>query len=710
MDNTRKRHNYVRAITMSLLCIGVNLFLNNIVGKYGLPVYLDAVGTVFAALLGGYVPGIFVAHMTNVLEATYNTSAIYYGILNVIIALFTTYLSKRKVLKKIPGIACYTLIIAVIGGIIGGMITWFVYGYSDSGFAGTIAKALVGAGINKVVAFVISQFVIDIFDKVITVVFVFTLVHFLPNKFRRSLYFVGWKQRPLTRREIIKVKEVNRETNSIGTKVAIIVTTACVLITVTSTLVSIFLFKGYSRSQHSFLAEGIAEHASDVIDAEKVNEYIEKGEDADGYKETAEMLASIKKSSPDIAYVYVYQIREDGCHVVFDVDTEAIEGSNPGDVVEFDESFEPYLDDLLAGKAIKPIISNDSYGWLLTVYRPVYNAAGECVCYIGVDVSMNDLEKYDRQFLIKLVILIFGFLVLVIAISMWISKYHLLYPLNSIAYASKEFAYNSDSERREHMNYLSELDIKTNDEVENMYSTVCKMTSDIINYIDDVNEKNELILSQQSSLIMLLADMVENRDESTGDHVRKTAAYTRIIMEELKREGHYTDQLTDEFIDDVFKSAPLHDIGKISISDTILNKPGKLTDDEFEIMKTHTTAGAKILEQAMETMPDSKYLKEAKNLAEFHHEKWNGRGYPYGLVGEDIPLSARIMAVADVFDALVSKRIYKDAFPFEKAMNIIKEDAGTHFDPLVAQAFLNAQDEVRRVAESFNLRKNGIKS
>ena len=163
----------------------------------------------------------------------------------------------------------------------------------------------------------------------------------------------------------------------------------------------------------------------------------------------------------------------------------------------------------------------------------------------------------------------------------------------------------------------------------------------------------------------------------------------------------YTDQLTDTFVSDVVHSAPLHDIGKIQVSDVILNKPGKLSEDEFETMKTHTTAGADMIRHAMDMVSesDSGYLKEAMNLANFHHEKWDGTGYPRGLKGEEIPLSARIMAVADVFDALVSRRSYKEPFPIEKALSIIREDAGSHFDPLVAQAFLDAEDEVRRIAK-----------
>nr|MCR5507330.1 HD domain-containing protein [Lachnospiraceae bacterium] len=147
---------------------------------------------------------------------------------------------------------------------------------------------------------------------------------------------------------------------------------------------------------------------------------------------------------------------------------------------------------------------------------------------------------------------------------------------------------------------------------------------------------------------------------------------------------------------------PLHDVGKINVPDAILNKPGKLTDEEFDRMKTHTTAGSMILTRVVETVADSDYLEEAKRLAEYHHEKWNGKGYPHGISGEEIPLSARIMAVADVFDALVSKRRYKDGMPFEKAVSIIEEGAGTHFDPKIAEAFLDALDEVKEVAEHFN--------
>ena len=246
---------------------------------------------------------------------------------------------------------------------------------------------------------------------------------------------------------------------------------------------------------------------------------------------------------------------------------------------------------------------------------------------------------------------------------------------------------------------LQGLKIRTGDEIENLYLAITKTTEESVRYIEEAQQKNETIARMQENLITVLADMVESRDQYTGNHIKNTSEYVRIIMEQLRKEGIYTDQLTDEFMQNVIHSAPLHDIGKIRISDTILNKPGKLTDEEFELMKKHTIYGREVIGQARRASSDASYLDEAENLATYHHEKWNGKGYPYGLAGEEIPLSARIMAVADVFDALVSKRSYKDGFSVEKSLDIIREGIGTHFDPKVAEAFLHAEDEVRLVVQ-----------
>ena len=153
---------------------------------------------------------------------------------------------------------------------------------------------------------------------------------------------------------------------------------------------------------------------------------------------------------------------------------------------------------------------------------------------------------------------------------------------------------------------------------------------------------------------------------------------------------------------DVVRSAPLHDIGKINISDKVLNKPGKLTEEEYEIIKTHTTAGKDIIEKAIKTVKGESYLKEARNMAAYHHERWDGNGYPEGLHGEVIPLSARIMAVADVFDALTSPRVYKEAFPLDVAIKMLEEASGTQFDPKCVEVFIEALPEVKVIWRRYN--------
>ena len=203
---------------------------------------------------------------------------------------------------------------------------------------------------------------------------------------------------------------------------------------------------------------------------------------------------------------------------------------------------------------------------------------------------------------------------------------------------------------------------------------------------------HERVSGMQSGMITFMAEVVENRDDNTGGHIRRTADYVEQIAKELKRQGAYPDILSDRYMKDMIVAAPLHDIGKIHIPDAVLNKPGRLSDDEFAVMKTHTTAGEELLKRAREELGESGYLNTAVEMAAYHHEWWNGRGYPYGISGEEIPLCARIMAVADVFDALTSKRCYKDAMPVEKAYAIIREESGTHFDPAVAEAFLRQQE------------------
>ncbi len=196
----------------------------------------------------------------------------------------------------------------------------------------------------------------------------------------------------------------------------------------------------------------------------------------------------------------------------------------------------------------------------------------------------------------------------------------------------------------------------------------------------------------QQSVISSLATVVEERDENTGEHIQRTSEYVRMLSDAMKADSRYIS-VSAEFLNNVQLAAPLHDMGKIRIPDAILNKPGRLTDEEYAVMKRHSAYGAEIIEKTLQVIEEEDYYNVAKNIARHHHERWDGKGYPDGLKGGEIPLEARIMALADVYDALVSKRVYKEAFSKEKAFEILREGAGTQFDPDLTRLFLKSLGE-----------------
>ncbi len=215
-----------------------------------------------------------------------------------------------------------------------------------------------------------------------------------------------------------------------------------------------------------------------------------------------------------------------------------------------------------------------------------------------------------------------------------------------------------------------------------------------------LDEKNKRLIAVQNSVLTGMATMVESRDNSTGGHIRRTSDCVRVFAVELLQEPSALSS-TAKFYENVVKAAPMHDLGKIAVPDAILQKPGKFTDEEYEKMKSHSAEGARIVENVLSEVDDLEFKKIAINVAHYHHEKWDGTGYPDRLKGEEIPLEARIMALADVFDALVSKRCYKDSFSYDKAFQIIEESLGSHFDPLLGKKFIECRSKLEELYNSY---------
>ncbi|MFZ3003037.1 MAG: two-component system response regulator [Undibacterium umbellatum] len=217
-----------------------------------------------------------------------------------------------------------------------------------------------------------------------------------------------------------------------------------------------------------------------------------------------------------------------------------------------------------------------------------------------------------------------------------------------------------------------------------------------------VQDRTRKLAKMQDAIIMAMASLAETRDNETGNHIRRTQNYVAALARKLKGHARFSNDLTDENIDLLYKSAPLHDIGKVGIPDNILLKPDKLTSEEFEVMKLHTVYGRETIISVEKYLGESnEFLRFAREITYSHQEKWDGSGYPENLAGDAIPLSARLMAVADVYDALISRRVYKPAFSHEEAIGIMRKGHGTHFDPDVLDAFLEITEEFRQIANQF---------
>ena len=705
-EKSNKKIHISTNLTVVILGVLLNVLPAFLAWLFKLPLYLDTTGTIVCAFLAGTLPGIMTAVATNVLCSFFNGSSMYYVFINVLIAMCAAWIAKYGKKKGRFKTALMVVLPVLFGGIVGTLFQWALLGRLQFADAAQMAAYLTeSAGLKMIPAAMIVNLGINLLDKGLTMLAAFFIIKFVPVSKKQLLLENGWKQKPLSDEEMKNLNIASEDGSySLKKRMTIMLVTAVVSLTVVMGWISITLYLENVRRDYSASAQGAARFAAEVVDASKIDEYIRLGKAVPGYTKTEDFLRNIRANSKGVQYLYVIKIKEDGCYYVFDLESDEMPAYQPGERADFEKAFEPYLSVLFEGGEIDPIESDDISGWVLTAYSPIKDANGVTVAYAGADVSMQYLTGYVRDFLLRVLFIFSGFFVLILGYGLWVSGYYLIYPINSMVALTNSFMQGGDDQEvlEENVVRMNELDIRTNDEVEKLYHAICTMAGDTAEKMKEIRHYAEATAQMQNGLIITMADMVENRDSDTGAHVQKTSAYVRIILEGLKKHGYYTEKLTDKYISDVEMSAPLHDVGKINIPDAVLNKPGKLTDEEYAIMKTHTTAGKKILERAINTIKGENYLKEARNMAAYHHERWDGKGYPEGLKGEVIPLSARVMSVADVFDALASPRVYKPAFSLEKSLEIITEGAGTQFDPRCVEVFLDSLDEVKMILKKFH--------
>ncbi len=323
--------------------------------------------------------------------------------------------------------------------------------------------------------------------------------------------------------------------------------------------------------------------------------------------------------------------------------------------------------------ASTPGLIKPSNSFLFTVFYISVSVFPICfITFAYVTTIRTNIKESDIRILVFLLIIFVLDIVILITFGHYYSS-----PLKKL---------KEGTEKVKKGDYTEHVKIVSNDSFGELADTF----NDMITSIDMNNKK---LLAVQNSILTGMATMVESRDNSTGGHIKRTSSCVRIFVDYLKTQPEYS-ALSEKFCNDVIKAAPMHDLGKIAVPDAILQKPGKFTDEEYEKMKMHSAEGARIVGEVLKEVDDADFKKLAINVAHYHHEKWNGQGYPEKLAGEQIPFEARIMALADVFDALVSKRCYKESFSFDKAFEIISESAGSHFDPALTKQFIQCRDKL----------------
>jgi len=357
------------------------------------------------------------------------------------------------------------------------------------------------------------------------------------------------------------------------------------------------------------------------------------------------------------------------------------------------------------GKSGKDIITDQApysltkkFAWFATICIVIFGAVVSLIVikdltWLSTIDDVKDLKKAALAVSIEI-----GFVVLVIL------SYNLVVISSYGANLKLFFDFQSSTLNQVANGQLTaHVPVASNDE----FGIIAKNTNLTI---EALRTRTQELDQMRDATILGLSSLAETRDNETGEHILRTQQYVRVLAEHLQNHPRFKSVLTPSMIELIYKSSPLHDSGKVGIPDAILLKPGRLTDEEFETMKQHSLIGSEALKSAQEVLGSNSFLTVACEIMETHHEKWDGSGYPYGLKGEEIPVSGRLMALADVYDALISERIYKEAFSHEKARGIIVEGKGVHFDPDVVNAFLELETVFQEIAQNFSRAKTPIRT
>ena len=489
-----------------LVCI-VGLILNlcgAVVADFlELHIFMDTAGTIFIAAIGGYMPGIAVGFFTNLFKASVEPQEMYFCSINVLTAIFTAFFARRgyfdsfgKMILLIPFLSLLTgtLDLIIDSVLKSGMETNF--DYAD---------------------FLFKEFI----DKAFSMSMAFALLKMTPPQIKESFKTFGRRQASLSDETNYGKKNLK----SLRTKLLLLLILSSFFVSFSIALISYLLFKDAATDDRIKTVDGIVAVILNEINPNHVDDYIKLGRASEEYRKIEEELYAIKNSNSNIKYIYIYKIEADGCHVIFDLDTSALEGDKPGEVVPFEEGIALYADDLIEGKPIPPIISDDEFGYLLTLYKPLYDINGKCQCYAAVDYSMDILSEYTTAFIVKLIALFIGCFIFISAMSLTFVENHIILPINTMAHYAWNFSFDSEAARQKNIKQMRSLKITTGDEIENLYYALLRTTENILKYLATLQRAR----TQVADMIFKVFEMdaIAHKDSLTG--IKNKTAYVEEI-------------------------------------------------------------------------------------------------------------------------------------------------------------------------------------
>lgn len=702
MEKRGKRNKYWEQVkipvVMILLAIFINLGGKLVALNLNIPLYLDTAGTILCALLCGYLPSIFVALVTNFISMVINEKSIYYDAINILIALSTVFITrsgmKRSIKSHMILIATYTF----LGGICGGLISIFLNNMSVNVYNNFIIDYFLGKGMPFETGWYISNLFYELIDKTISFSIVLLIFNLVPQRLYYKFDLCLWFQRPMPLQPIIDYEKTKIFKITIRNKIVSVIILFSTFIAIVSVFIYMTLFEGYLVNNNTELAINTSKVASLLIDGDKVEDYLDSISKDNDYYRTEEDLISLIDNTSNCKYIYVYQFKSDGCHVVFDLDSQTETTQALGSVVTFDPNFLPNINDFLNGDETEPVLSKVGGNYTITAYSPIYDSNGKCVSYVAVDIVLENYLKQIMIYFSRYLSVFIGIVIFFISFGIWISKYNIIIPIDSMTLRLNSFEYKDEYDRQQNVEKFKKLEIKTGDEIQGLYENILSLAKENAKYSMENKMKMENIELAKGNMAIILSTIIKYRNYSSVERVEIRKRYVEIVLNKMLELGYYKDILNKSLVNDIVICSPFYNVGKIGIPEDILSKEGNLSQSEEEFLKTHTVIGYNIMSEIMEKLPDASFLAEAKNITHYHHENWDGSGYPDGLKAEKIPISARVMAVAIYYDKLIIGH-ESEELEFHKAFFELNREASHMFDPLVVDAFIQAKDDIIQVSK-----------